>query len=115
MQFFFLKATKQSNGLMKLLLCTAESTLWTMAEPWVCAQEEPAGIGFMLPPMDVSLDMPSKHACGRRKIGEWVGWGGGIEVARGRSESGIHRSLGVSLYQLFMHLYSVHLRYAQNT
>lgn len=31
--FFFKKATKQSNGLMKILLCTAESTLWTMAEP----------------------------------------------------------------------------------
>lgn len=29
----------------------------------------------MLPPMDVSLDMPSTHAGGRRKVGEGVGAG----------------------------------------
>lgn len=61
--------------MVKILVCTAESALWTMAEPWVYAQEEPAGMGFMLPPMDVSLDMPSTHAGGRREVGEWVGAG----------------------------------------
>lgn len=45
----------------------------------------------MLPPMDVSLDVPSKHACGRRTIGEW-GWEVVLGVVGGGSESGIHRS-----------------------
>lgn len=33
----------------------------------------------------------------------------------GGSESGIHHTFEVSLYQLFMHLYSEHLYYGQNT
>lgn len=41
-----------------------------MAKPRGSAQEQPAGIGFVLPHRTVSLDMPSKHACGRRKVGE---------------------------------------------
>lgn len=46
------------------------STLWTMAEPRGSAQEQSAGIGFALSHRAVSLDVPSKHACGRRKVGE---------------------------------------------
>lgn len=66
---FLKKATKQSNGMVTVSVCTAESTLWQRQSP-ESAREEPAGIGFMLPPMDVSLDMPSTHAGGRRKVGE---------------------------------------------
>lgn len=41
-----------------------------------------AGLGFMLPRMDVSLGRPGKHACGRREIGEWVQLGGSSRGGR---------------------------------
>lgn len=42
----------------------------TVAEPRGPAQEQPAGIDFVMPHRAVSLDVPSKHACGRREVGE---------------------------------------------
>lgn len=59
--------------------------------------------------------MPSTHAGRRRKIGEWVGRLVLFGVVGGGSESGIHRAFEVSLCQLFRHVYSEHLHYAQNT
>lgn len=41
-----------------------------MAEPRRSAQEQPAVKGFVLPQRAVSLDVPSKRARGRRKVGE---------------------------------------------
>lgn len=43
------------------------------------------------------------------------GWEVADGVIGGGSESGIQDPFGVSLYQLFVHLSSAHLHYAQNT
>lgn len=69
-------------------------------------------MGFMLPHMAVSLDMPSKHANGRRKMGVREAL---FRVVVGGNESGINCALEVSLYQLFIYLCSEHLCCTQST
>lgn len=63
-------------------MCTAEWTLDNGRTSRLSAQEQPVGIGFMLPQRAVSLTLPSKHVCERREVGERLGQGGRAQGGR---------------------------------
>lgn len=76
-----LKPAKQWNSDGRFLVCKAERTLDNGRALRLCSGAA-CGHRLCTTTEDCQLDMPSKHACGRRRVGELLGQGGRAQGGR---------------------------------